>query len=94
VRVAKGVHIYQLVVFNILCCGYQQTRTQIFSLTKLHIYYVLATCFGNYLDHNQDTVQNRSSFFCNVRQRRWAVSDVSGQPIGPIFKSQAVQEEV
>jgi hypothetical protein len=33
------------------------------------------------------------SFFCDVTQPRLIVTDVSEQPIGPIFKGQAVQEE-
>jgi hypothetical protein len=35
----------------------------------------------------------RSSRFCDVTQRRLVVTDVSGQPIGPILKGQAVQED-
>jgi len=34
----------------------------------------------------------RSSLFWDVTQRRWAVTDVSGQPIGPSIKGQAVQD--
>ena len=39
-------------------------------------------------------VQMISSLFWDVMQRRLVVTDVSGQPIGPIFKSQSVQEEM
>jgi hypothetical protein len=33
-----------------------------------------------------------SSLFWNVMQRRFVVTDVSGQPIGPIINGQAVQD--
>ena len=33
------------------------------------------------------------SLFRDVTRRRLVVTEVSGQPIGPIFKGQAVQEE-
>jgi len=36
-------------------------------------------------------VQIRSSLFWHVTQRRLVVTDVSGQPIGPIFNGQAVR---
>jgi len=35
----------------------------------------------------------RPSRFLDLTQRRLVVEDVSGQPIGPIFKAQAVEEE-
>jgi hypothetical protein len=35
----------------------------------------------------------RSSPFWDITQSRLVVTDVSGQPIGPILKNQAVQEE-
>jgi len=35
----------------------------------------------------------RSSFFSDVAQPRLVVSDVSGQPVGPIFKPPAIQED-
>jgi hypothetical protein len=35
----------------------------------------------------------RHSLFRDVTQRRLVVTDVSVQPIGPIFKGQAIQEE-
>jgi hypothetical protein len=38
-------------------------------------------------------VYMRSSLFWDVTQRRLIVADVSGQPIGPIFNGQAVQED-
>ena len=34
----------------------------------------------------------RSSLFCDIAQGRLVVTDVSGQPIGPIFDGPAVQE--
>jgi hypothetical protein len=34
-----------------------------------------------------------SSFFWHVKRRRLAVTGDSGQPVGPISKGQAVQEE-
>jgi len=33
------------------------------------------------------------SLFWDFTKRKWAVTDVSGQPIGPFLKGQAVQEE-
>jgi hypothetical protein len=35
----------------------------------------------------------RFSLFWDVTQRRLVVTDVSGQPIGPIFERHSVQEE-
>jgi hypothetical protein len=34
----------------------------------------------------------RSSLFPDIAQRRLVVTDVSGQPVGPIFKPRAAQE--
>jgi len=41
------------------------------------------------------TVNNnmRSSLFSDVAQRRLVVTDVMGQPVGPIFKPRAVLED-
>ena len=36
----------------------------------------------------------RSSLVLDVRQRRLVRTDVSGQHVGPIFKGQAVQEDL
>ena len=35
-----------------------------------------------------------SSLFRDITQHRLVVTDVSGQPIGPIFNGKAVQEEI
>ena len=35
----------------------------------------------------------RSSLFSDVAQRRLVVTDVMGQPVGPIFRPGAVQED-
>jgi hypothetical protein len=37
---------------------------------------------------------NGSSLFSDVTQRRLLVTDLSGQPIGPVFMGQAVQERL
>jgi hypothetical protein len=42
---------YHRVVF-----GINKQAFQFFSLTQLYNYYLLATCFGSYLDDHQDTV--------------------------------------
>jgi hypothetical protein len=36
----------------------------------------------------------RSSLFLEITQRKLVVTDVSGQGIGPIYKGQAVQEDL
>jgi len=39
-------------------------------------------------------MHKRSSLVLDVRQRRLVRTDVSGQHVGPIFKGQAVQEDL
>jgi hypothetical protein len=39
-----------------LCFRYQKVNIQIFSLTRLYMYYGVLTCFGPYLDNHQASV--------------------------------------
>jgi len=52
------------------------------------VYSLQQNNLGIIMDNNM-----RSWFFSDVAQHRWVVTDVSGQPVGPIFKPRAVQED-
>lgn len=57
---------------------------------------VQALCLELHKVFTLDDVVNKtmaSSFFQNVTERRFVVTDVSKQTIGPVFKSQAAQEK-
>jgi hypothetical protein len=39
-------------------------------------------------------MQRKSSLFWDITQRRVVLTDVLGQPIGPILKGKEIQEEI